>query len=322
MARPTSSGRRPGPLAEASATRQGPHGHRHPAAAQRRPRRATSQASAPSSRSARPTTTDGRWRDEGGGSTPVGRLGPAPSSGGDVPSDGSSSTASVRRPPERRRRQLDARRGIGARRRSPRPRSGSTRRRRPWRRRRPAPRHRPRTPWAASRPRCRPMPPVSDLRPGDRRRMAKAAAGAMGLDESSTLGESAHRLAEELTRIPGIERFGGTRLRDLDRSGPRSLRVLWGAAREELSSRYGDVTIGMLLDAYTKQVGGPAPGARLARSGIAKGGRGAVPRSCRTPGSTGASPARSRPPWRMFSARSSARLGERRGRRSPSPPGR
>ena len=97
-----------------------------------------------------------------------------------------------------------------------------------------------------------PMPPASDLRPDDRRRVATAAAAAMGLDESSTMSDSATRLAEELIRIPGIERFGGTRLRDLDRSGPRSLRVLWGAAREELSSRYGDVTIGTLLDAYTK----------------------------------------------------------------------
>jgi hypothetical protein len=97
-----------------------------------------------------------------------------------------------------------------------------------------------------------PLPPVSDIRPGDKRRMATAAAAAVGLDESSTLSESATRLAEELIRIPGIERFGGTRLRDLDKSGPRSLRVLWGAAREELSSRYGDVTIGMLLDAYTQ----------------------------------------------------------------------
>jgi hypothetical protein len=97
-----------------------------------------------------------------------------------------------------------------------------------------------------------PLPPVSDLRPGDKRRMATAAAAAVGLDESSTLSESATRLAEELIRIPGIERFGGTRLRDLDKSGPRSLRVLWGAARQELSSRYGDVTIGMLLDAYSK----------------------------------------------------------------------
>jgi hypothetical protein len=97
-----------------------------------------------------------------------------------------------------------------------------------------------------------PLPPVSDLAPGDRRRLAGAALGAAGLDESSTLSESAQRLAQELIRIPGIERFGGTRLRDLDRSGPRSLRVLWGAARDELSSRYGDVTIGMLLDEYAR----------------------------------------------------------------------
>ncbi len=102
------------------------------------------------------------------------------------------------------------------------------------------------------------MPPVSDLRPGDTRRLANAAAAAVGLDESSTLSDSATRLAQELIRIPGIERFGGTRLRDLDRSGPRSLRVLWGAAREDLSSRYGDVTVGMLLDAYAKGEQGTA----------------------------------------------------------------
>jgi hypothetical protein len=98
-----------------------------------------------------------------------------------------------------------------------------------------------------------PLPPVSDMRPGDKRRMATAAIEAAGLSEASTMSESAQRLAQELIRIPGIERFGGTRLRDLDRSGPRSLRVLWGAARDELSARYGDVTIGMLLDAYTKE---------------------------------------------------------------------
>ncbi len=104
-----------------------------------------------------------------------------------------------------------------------------------------------------------PLPPVSDMRPGDKRRAAAAAAAsAVGLDESSTLSASATRLAEELVRIPGIERFGGTRLRDLDRSGPRSLRVLWGAARDELSSRYGDVTIGMLLDAYEERRGDSA----------------------------------------------------------------
>jgi hypothetical protein len=107
-----------------------------------------------------------------------------------------------------------------------------------------------------------PLPPVSDAPPSARRRAAQAAAAAAGLSEQSTLSESAQRLAEELARIPGIERFGGTRLRDLDRSGPRSLRALWGAARDELSSRYGDVTIGMLLDAWGRERGGGAGASR------------------------------------------------------------
>jgi flotillin len=105
-----------------------------------------------------------------------------------------------------------------------------------------------------------PLPPVSDARPSDRRRAATAAAAAVDLGEGSTLSESAVRLAEELRRVPGIERFGGTRLRDLERSGPRTLRTLWGAAREELQARYGDVTIGMLLDEYEQRGGsGTAP---------------------------------------------------------------
>ncbi len=97
-----------------------------------------------------------------------------------------------------------------------------------------------------------PMPPVSDLAPGDARRLVSVAGDAIGITEQSTLSESANRLAEELIRIPGIERFGGTRLRDLERSGPRTLRSLWGAARDELAGRYGDITIGTLLDAYVK----------------------------------------------------------------------
>ena len=101
---------------------------------------------------------------------------------------------------------------------------------------------------------------MSDVRPSDRRRAAQAAAGAVGLDEASTLSDSAVKLAQELQRVPGIERFGGTRLRDLERSGPRTLRTLWGAARDELETRYGDVTIGMLLDEYERSSGGGAPG--------------------------------------------------------------
>lgn len=95
-----------------------------------------------------------------------------------------------------------------------------------------------------------PMPPVSDARPEDKRRVTRAAVSAAGLSEASTLSDAAVRLAEELQRIPGIERFGGTKLRDLERSGPRTLRTLWGSAREDLQARYGDVTIGMLLDAH------------------------------------------------------------------------
>ena len=131
--------------------------------------------------------------------------------------------------------------------------SASRRRRRPWRPRRRGRRPPRRTPWAASSRRCRPCPRRATCAPATRAGWPTAAAAAVGLDESSTLSDSATRLAEELIRIPGIERFGGTRLRDLDRSGPRSLRVLWGAARDELSSRYGEVTIGTLLDAYTKR---------------------------------------------------------------------
>jgi flotillin len=101
------------------------------------------------------------------------------------------------------------------------------------------------------------MPTVSDVRPGDKRRVAVAAAGTVGLDEASTLDEAAVTLANELSQIPGIQRFGGTRLRDLDRSGPRTLRTLWGAAKGQLDARYGDITIGALLDEFEHRQGGP-----------------------------------------------------------------
>jgi hypothetical protein len=105
-----------------------------------------------------------------------------------------------------------------------------------------------------------PHPPVSDVRPTDKRRTAAdAALGAAGLGEQTTMEDAAVTLAEELRRIPGIERFGGTRLADLERSGPRTLRTLWGAARGELQARYGDVTIGMLLDRYEQTQGGARP---------------------------------------------------------------
>ena len=111
-----------------------------------------------------------------------------------------------------------------------------------------------------------PMATVSDLAPGDKRRIADAGLKAAGIDESTTLSDAAMRLASELAHVPGIERYGGTRLRDLERSGPRTLRVLWGAVRDELGTRYGDVTIGMLLDAYQRPEPPTAPQAARARA--------------------------------------------------------
>jgi flotillin len=107
-----------------------------------------------------------------------------------------------------------------------------------------------------------PHPPVSDVRPGDRStigRAGEAAAAEIGLTRETTLDEAAVRLAEELRVIPGIERFGGTKLADLDRSGPRALRTLWRIAKGRLDQRYGDMTIGTLLDRYEdrRQGGGP-----------------------------------------------------------------
>ncbi|HET7182497.1 MAG TPA: hypothetical protein VFI15_09730, partial [Candidatus Limnocylindrales bacterium] len=72
--------------------------------------------------------------------------------------------------------------------------------------------------------------------------------------------EAASALADELMRIPGIQRFGDMRLRDLDATGPRPLRTMWRIARDQLDSRYGDLTIGQVIDRYSGQ-GGVSAGA-------------------------------------------------------------
>ena len=134
------------------------------------------QAAAPVAAKRKARTIDGTGGgDEGGGGTPPsGGSGPAPSGGGGAPSGGSvvhgtSAAAAARR----------SRTAVG--RRAAAPVAGAAALARAAVRGggeghggdpRPAPRHPPPTPWAASRRRCRPMPPVSDLRPGDRRRMA------------------------------------------------------------------------------------------------------------------------------------------------------
>jgi flotillin len=79
------------------------------------------------------------------------------------------------------------------------------------------------------------------------------------ITRDTTVNAAAQRLARDLQAIPGIERFGALRLGELDRAGPRPLRTMWRIARDELGDRYGEMTIGEMLDRYGR--GGGAPGA-------------------------------------------------------------
>lgn len=81
-----------------------------------------------------------------------------------------------------------------------------------------------------------------------------------GLGRTSTLDDAASALASDLRAVPGIEQFGMLRLAELERAGPRPLRALWGAARDRLDKRYGNLTIGDMLDRFTGS-GGPSASA-------------------------------------------------------------
>ncbi|HEU0237111.1 MAG TPA: SPFH domain-containing protein [Candidatus Limnocylindrales bacterium] len=81
------------------------------------------------------------------------------------------------------------------------------------------------------------------------------------LTRETTLDDAALRLANDLRAIPGIERFGTTRLADLERGGPRPLRTMWRIARDQLDERYGQMTIGEMLDQASRRGGGTGPAA-------------------------------------------------------------
>jgi hypothetical protein len=81
-----------------------------------------------------------------------------------------------------------------------------------------------------------------------------------GLERESTLTEAAEALADDLMRIPGIQRFGDVRLADLDDSGPRPLRTMWRVARDKLEGDYGQLTIGEIIDRYRGSGGGSSGG--------------------------------------------------------------
>ncbi len=98
---------------------------------------------------------------------------------------------------------------------------------------------------------------------GDTLRAAPAAAesalrsapAAAGLTRDTTVNVAAQRLARDLAAIPGIERFGSLRLAELDRAGPRPLRTMWRIARHELADRYGEMTIGEIVDRFGRGSG-------------------------------------------------------------------
>ena len=76
------------------------------------------------------------------------------------------------------------------------------------------------------------------------------------ISTETTVNVAAQRLARDLQAIPGIERFGALRLAELDNSGPRPLRTMWRIARDQLGERYGDMTIGEVLEQYGPGSGG------------------------------------------------------------------
>ena len=83
----------------------------------------------------------------------------------------------------------------------------------------------------------------------------RATPAAAGISRDTTVNVAAQRLARDLAAIPGIERFGSLRLGELDRAGPRPLRTMWRIARGELADRYGEMTIGEIVDRFGRGAG-------------------------------------------------------------------
>jgi hypothetical protein len=70
------------------------------------------------------------------------------------------------------------------------------------------------------------------------------------ITSETTLDDAALKLASDLRAVPGIERFAAVRLADLESGGPRPLRTMWRISRDQLDQRYGQLTIGELIDRY------------------------------------------------------------------------
>jgi flotillin len=100
---------------------------------------------------------------------------------------------------------------------------------------------------------ARPATPVTPATPA-----ATAGPASAAITRETTVDDAATRLAADLRAVPGIERFAAVRLGELERVGPRPLRTMWRIAREGLDERYGQLTIGELIERYA---GGRGPSA-------------------------------------------------------------
>jgi hypothetical protein len=92
--------------------------------------------------------------------------------------------------------------------------------------------------------------PASAPATAGRAAAAPQPAAVAGVTRETTLSDAARALADDLARIPGIQRFGDMRLSDLDTAGPRPLRTMWRIARDRLERDYGQLTIGEIIDRY------------------------------------------------------------------------
>jgi hypothetical protein len=86
-----------------------------------------------------------------------------------------------------------------------------------------------------------PVPPVPPL---------NAATSLPVITADTPAAEAAALLAEQMRRIPGIERHLAIPLVDLDQRGPRPVRAAWRLAKTRVAARYGDLTVGELMSRF------------------------------------------------------------------------
>ncbi len=99
---------------------------------------------------------------------------------------------------------------------------------------------------------------LSDTAAGPARPARGGRPASADITTATTLDEAALRLAADLRAVPGIDRFARVRLAELESAGPRPLRTMWRISREQLDQRYGQLTIGELIERFG---GGQQPSA-------------------------------------------------------------